>query len=95
MSRANEPAFPLDGHITPISDGPEGFKCRGPSGLTLREYFAAKAMQGLLASTSNADMVEALTQMSRARGLRNPQLLAAMAVQQADDLLAELAKEKS
>ena len=45
----NPPAFPLHNH---------GVQTLGMhiSGMTLRDYFAAKAMQGLLASEVNAPM---------------------------------------
>lgn len=39
----NEPAFPSFNYIT--QDGREN-----PQGMTLRDYFAAKAMQGMLAN---------------------------------------------
>ena len=50
MSKANEPAFPLESLITPHEIGPDKFDVRGPIGLTKREYFAAMAMHGLLAN---------------------------------------------
>jgi hypothetical protein len=45
----NQPAFPLHNH---------GAQTLGlhVTGMTLRDYFAAKAMQGLLASEVNAPM---------------------------------------
>lgn len=43
------PAFPFV-----ESEGP----CNVAEGMTLRDYFAAKAMQGLLASDATADMEE-------------------------------------
>ena len=48
----NTPAFPSFDYIT--QEGREN-----PKGMTLRDYFAAKAMQGLLArtSTSNGDVI--------------------------------------
>ena len=49
------------------------------SGLSKREYFAAMAMQGLLADSATETSVE---------------VTAAMAVHQADALLAALAKER-
>lgn len=50
----NDPAFPLEGYITPISDGPDGFKSKGSSGLTKREYIAVLTLQGILAGRIGA-----------------------------------------
>lgn len=74
MSKANEPAFP-------------GFnKFPVDPGLTKREYFAAMAMQGLLAcpmGTQFSDYVHSPTEC------------AMESVMFADALIAELEKEKS
>ena len=76
MSKANEPAFPVE-----YGEGCLMLKAgERPRGLSKREYFAAKAMQGILAATVHAPYVVA--------GPHIPQL----AVQHADALLAELAK---
>ena len=48
MSSGREPAFPSDGYI----DDRTGERWNCASGMTLRDYFAAKAMQGLLAANS-------------------------------------------
>jgi hypothetical protein len=50
-SKVNEPAFPTGTGVTPYK-----------SGMTLRDYFAAKAMQGLLASDVNAPLDTFATQ---------------------------------
>ena len=49
MSNTNTggPAFPIQGHST--RNG-QGFQLVMADGMTLRDYFAAKAMQGLLAN---------------------------------------------
>jgi hypothetical protein len=52
------------------------------SGMTIREYFAAKAMQGLLAN-------------SMIKSELRTDAVATVAVDCADALIAELAKEKS
>ena len=72
MSRADEPAFPVP--ETAVG----GQRMRG--GLSKREYFAAMAMQGMLASGIS----------ERNSG---PVSLAMSAVEQADALLAELEKK--
>lgn len=69
MSRANEPLFPSLGT-------PNGEFSTAVGGLTIREHFAAMAMQGLLAANYQY----------------TPAQLAEDAVMHADALLAELAK---
>lgn len=80
MSKSNEPAFPLENFITPLSDGPDGFKCRGPIGLTKRELIAAMAMQGMCANSIPGSH----------HHFNNT---ARESVEYADALLAELAKK--
>ncbi len=70
MSRANFVAFPVPG----LQDD-ETF-----NGLTIREYFAAMAMQGLLA------------QEAEGWSYSDPAKLAKAAVARADALIAELSK---
>jgi hypothetical protein len=48
----NPPAFPTNQYANGIS--PSGFD----TGMTLRDYFAAKAMQGLLAADTNFNSIE-------------------------------------
>lgn len=50
-TEANEPAFPADSH---------------GSGLTKLEYFAAKALQGLLAATDEEEEFNSLTDYAAA-----------------------------
>ncbi len=73
----NDPAFPPTEH---------GFET-GQAGLTKREYFAAVAMQGQLASMTNAEVVKAW-QIS---GVPY-EWCANSAVKFADSLIAELSK---
>lgn len=81
MSKANESAFPL-----PIAVGPQGDVVQPAGrdlGFTKREYFAAMAMQGILASFP-------------AQARMDHELIAQAALKAADALLAELEKtEKS
>lgn len=81
MKNANEPAHPcVVEREAPVS-GHDGLtntynaKCPG---LTKREYFAAMAMQGLLAQDADLNW--------------GAPLIARYAVEQADELLAELEK---
>ena len=46
----NPPAFPSGNDVT-LGD----WKSNGHSGMTLRDYFAAKAMQGIFASNTEHD----------------------------------------
>ena len=47
---AGGPAFPIQGHST--RNG-QGFQLVMADGMTLRDYFAAKAMQGMMANSWN------------------------------------------
>ena len=62
---------------------PGGIAKVWPEGMTLRQHYAGLAMQGLLASENAGD----------SDSQRTPTALAGMAVEQADELLNELAKE--
>lgn len=44
----SEPAFPM-----PSAIGPNDMFLQGFSGMTLRDYFAAKALQGMLSGNTN------------------------------------------
>jgi hypothetical protein len=70
MSRANEPVHP--GMVT--------------TGITLREHFAAMAMQGLMAQ-AKVESIDLIPDMLA--------VVAEVAVRQADALITELAKEKT
>lgn len=72
MTRANEPAFPF-----PSVTNANGDCQYGANGMTLREYYAGLAMQGLLAGAAR---------------LINPEDDAADAVVAADALIARLAE---
>lgn len=73
MSRATDAAFPF-----PSFDGPNAVEWGSP-GLTIREHFAALAMQGIQAQYTHQDGYD-------------PDNLARHAVVQAEALIAELAK---
>lgn len=78
----NQPAHPLNGFTVDASGAFCGEIVRAP-GLTKRELFAAMAMQGIW---SNSDEV-----MTQAWSIQD---IALNAVETADALLAELAKEQ-
>lgn len=78
MSKADEPAFPVP--ETAVG----GQRMRG--GLSKREYFAAMAMQGMLANPE-------INKRARKNGVYSPREYARWAVDSADALLAELEKE--
>ena len=71
---ANQPAFPIKGYCCEV---------RISEGLTKREYFAAMAMQGLLAADGQLSSHEDTELWTAAE-------IADYAVEQADALLAEL-----
>ena len=58
-------------------------------GMTLRDYFAAKAMHGML---SNNAAILALKEGAKQRGLEETAALAHFSYAMADDMLAERAK---
>ena len=76
----NEPAFPGDN----AQSGPF-------YGMTLRDYFAAKAMA---AFTSDIERVRTLHESAKAHRLSFGEEVAAQAYDMADAMLAERAKEK-
>ena len=52
----NPPAFPTERTVGANKDGTWIAEIPGQKGMTLRDYFAAKAMQGLLSSDVNAPL---------------------------------------
>lgn len=74
-TEANDPAYPES-----IVTLPDGRIQLGSSGLTKREYFAAMAMQALLANPKIGDEISS-------------DVISAMATDQADDLIKELNDE--
>ena len=74
MSDKNEPAFPR-----PASEGharsPDQHGYGEQAGMTLRDYFAAKAMQGMV-----GDQVRELIQQKHLTALRTKEVLRNMAV---------------
>ena len=79
-SKDGGPAFPVSSYVN--GDG-ETFESK-PQGMTLRDYFAAKALQGLLASHANQDATDPYTFGS--------DCMARRAYQIADAMLAEREK---
>jgi len=75
-NRANEPAYPSD----KSDEGDYNRNHSGWHGLTIREHFAALAMQAILSNTLGFHSVDSKTE------------LAVYAVECADALIAELAK---
>lgn len=85
MTNPNDPAFPFV-HIDEMK-GPILDQLAQSRGLTKREYFAAMAMQGIL---SNNDTTEAITVLAERREMTPSKLTALVALEYADDLIAEL-----
>ena len=71
------PAFP----VTASDGGPCGFQSRDFTGVTVRDYFAAKALQGMLASDSSVDRTKV-----------NKKKWAKVALEFADAMIEERAK---
>lgn len=61
--------------------------------LTKREVIATKAMQGILSSLSDQGQISAFETISKEQKLPVANLIATMAVKQADALIEELAKD--
>ena len=76
----NTPAFPMQ----PTMAG--GEYCEGYDGMTLRDYFAAKAMQGLLANSAWLNTVANQTN-NRSDGITLDSVNAARAYSAADAML--------
>lgn len=77
MSKDNGgPAFPREDYQANGHD--RGFEKLGQEGMTLRDYFAAKAMQGWLASYGPSDKHPALNDSSDALAVISYQIADAM-----------------
>ncbi len=61
----------------------------GERGMSLRDYFAAKAMQGIVGSIDSEECYERLRGHAKASGLTVSQWIARDAYKQADAMLAE------
>ena len=84
MSRANQAAFPIAGHM-----GPNDNYQWGEYGLTVREHFAAMAMQGLCAGPAAKGSFSSYVELGMPSA---DALLAKMSVDIADALISELGK---
>ena len=82
MNDNQEGAFPIASDL--IGHGP---------GMTLRDYFAAKAMQALIRNYTNGEDFVAFIRQSMERSIEIPKLIAGMAYENADAMLAERAKQ--
>lgn len=78
--RAEVPAFPI---VHPDGQGVQFY------GMSLRDYFAAKAVNGLM---SNEEAIQRFRSMSMTEGFESATLMATAAYQIADAMLAERTK---
>ena len=85
-NNAQQAAFPKQKQI--LGSGEDYHEIPGADGLTKREYFAAMAMQGMVA---NPAIMEALTSSQLIKG-NGAERVAEVSVQYADALLNELSK---
>ena len=96
-----KPAFPGDSyHLLIPDDVPEEIKFRigktvqPVNGMTTREKFAESAMQGILSGAwGHPGTSLALINSAKKRGIAESEFISFLAVQTADALLTELAKE--
>ena len=88
MSKGNESAFP-EIFSEPNNDRDGVIDVYSSGGLTKREYFAAKAMQGLSSIQVGPEFLKEI----RDTNLTLEGVIAENAVRYADALLAELSKE--
>lgn len=98
MSRANEQAYPGATHV----EAANADECRAmgcgatvavmSSGLTIREHFAALALQGLVANSENNRFAHPDTGENAKDSKQDAEFAATYAVMMADALIAELAK---
>jgi hypothetical protein len=86
MKNANQPINPIVNDYGFPSNSSYIEKDKSLIGLTKREYFAAMAMQGLLANNTVRDI------LSGNNGMQVPNLISEYSVQYADSLLDELSK---
>jgi methylphosphotriester-DNA--protein-cysteine methyltransferase len=82
-------AFPLHEQTSEYS----GVFQREP-GMTLREYYAGLAMQGLLANFSNTNYVKSIYEHAIKEKKDINDVIAKMATEFADDLISELQKDR-
>ena len=81
------PAFPCDG-VTPTNENGHFFgHAISSSGLTVRDYFAAKAMQGVVSSIATEGDYRRLSGHASASGLTVSEWIARDAFKQADAML--------
>ena len=83
------PAFPVEADFHTFKPKDEAEWKRLLSGMTLRQYAAIQALQGLLAADENMARVN---EIAAAEGITVRELFARSAVGYADALLAELGK---
>lgn len=85
--KADAPAFPKPAD----SIGPNGELSQARDGMTLRQWYAGLAMQGILANSSTMAHVD---KASRSDQISPTKIIVIMAEIQADDMIAQLDKAK-
>lgn len=78
------PAFPLQNNF----NGPDAL-----TGITVRDYFAAKAMLGILNTFSNQASIHGFFADAEAMKMNGKDLVSHQAYEQADSMLAEREKK--
>lgn len=92
MKNSDQTAFPTHPAQHNGLQGEEYSMIYGENGLTKREYFAAKAMQGIMASGfyTDAGIHKALDALKVPHETGLKQAIAMMAIEVADELLKQL-----
>lgn len=82
------PAFPKRGTARANMSGYPDWSIEFVGGMSLRDYFAAKALNGLIASEANQTLAALRHKAAMLRGVPYTELLTAEAYQLADAMLA-------
>ena len=90
-TKPNEPINCPDGSYRECTK--EHALTREGAGLTKREYFAALAMQGVIAALSSGEFFDSLHAGAVSLGIANEVMMARMAVDSADALIEALNKD--
>lgn len=86
------PAFPQSVAVTTGESPISSSEFVDGGGMTMRDYFAAKAMQALIRNYTADEDFKAFSKQSDDKGIGVPELIAGMAYENADAMLIERSK---
>ena len=92
QSKDGGAAFPSTNELTQRV-GDVVFGTSGHRGMSLRDYFAAKAMQALIAAAHSGHGTDAIMKAAEATGLSESRIISSAAYDYADAMLAHREKE--